>query len=359
MLARTFTCRKQRWEYLFMPSNFSSRCYNCHSSCFQSAFEASIVGKDYSRGNFVKRCLRESRQTVSFAKDAFSLNGRRSHACWTPLRSYSSEGDGRNASEDKHIPMKDGVNFDKHGRRPVEASGSIRQCEEHARLGEQDQKEWLNNEKLAIENKKKESPFLSRREKFKNEFLRRIVPWEKITVSWETFPYFVHEHTRSLLSECVASHLKHKKFASAYGCRLTSSSGRILLQSVPGTELYRERLVRALARDLKVPLLVLDSSVLAPYDFGEDCSSEAESDDEHAVSSEECASESEAEDDNEEEWTSNAESRSDATEDEEIDVQASAEAHKKLVPFNLDEFEKVLLSRTRTSFGLYVDSTMN
>ena len=32
-----------------------------------------------------------------------------------------------------------------------------------------------------------------------------------------------------------------------------------------GTELYRERLVRALAQDLKVPLLVLDSSVLAPY----------------------------------------------------------------------------------------------
>jgi len=32
-----------------------------------------------------------------------------------------------------------------------------------------------------------------------------------------------------------------------------------------GTELYRERLVRALARDVQVPLLVLDSSVLAPY----------------------------------------------------------------------------------------------
>lgn len=32
-----------------------------------------------------------------------------------------------------------------------------------------------------------------------------------------------------------------------------------------GTELYRERLVRALARDLQVPLLVLDSSILASY----------------------------------------------------------------------------------------------
>ena len=32
-----------------------------------------------------------------------------------------------------------------------------------------------------------------------------------------------------------------------------------------GTELYRERFVRALANGLCAPLLVLDSSVLAPY----------------------------------------------------------------------------------------------
>ena len=31
-----------------------------------------------------------------------------------------------------------------------------------------------------------------------------------------------------------------------------------------GTKLYRERIVKALARDLQVPLPVLDSSVLAP-----------------------------------------------------------------------------------------------
>jgi len=37
-----------------------------------------------------------------------------------------------------------------------------------------------------------------------------------------------------------------------------------MMQST-GTELYRERTVKALARDLQVPLLVLDSSVLAPY----------------------------------------------------------------------------------------------
>lgn len=45
---------------------------------------------------------------------------------------------------------------------------------------------------------------------------------------------FVSEHTKSLLVDCASSHLKHKKFTSAYGSRLPSSSGRILLQSVPG-----------------------------------------------------------------------------------------------------------------------------
>ena len=45
------------------------------------------------------------------------------------------------------------------------------------------------------------------------------------------------DHTKNLLVECAASHLKHNKFTASYGARLTSSSGRILLQSVPGLSL--------------------------------------------------------------------------------------------------------------------------
>ena len=99
--------------------------------------------------------------------------------------------------------------------------------------------------------------------------MRRVVPREKIHVFWETFPYYIHENTKNILVECVASHLKHK-LTAFYGARLTSSSGRILLQSVPSTKLYREKQVRALARELQVLPLVLDSNVLAPYDFGDD-----------------------------------------------------------------------------------------
>ncbi|KAK8521143.1 hypothetical protein V6N12_005054 [Hibiscus sabdariffa] len=266
------------------------------------------------------------------------------------LRSYSSKGDGRNASEDNFRPVNDGTDFDKGKTRWEKLGKDVKPCDVHAQLGEHDQKEWLNNEKLSIERRKKESPFLTRREKFKNEFLRRVLPWEKIHVSWETFPYHIHESTKNILVECVASHLKHKEITASYGARLPSSNGRILLQSVPGTELYRERVVRALARELQVPLLVLDSNILAHYDFGDDCSSESESDEDNLESAVDDTSESDIEDENdasnEEDWSSSNETNcSDVDE-----VQEKAEAAlKKLVPYSLEEFEKRISGESESS----------
>lgn len=174
-------------------------------------------------------------------------------------RRFSSEGDGRNATGGEENLSKE-----KTGKEKSVLGGGVNRFDSHAQLGKQDQIDWLNNEKLASESKK-ESPFLNKRERLKNEFSRRIQPWETIQLSFESFPYYLHEHTKDTLVECVSSHMKQRNVASTYGARLDSSSGRILLQSVPGTELYRERLVRALARDSQVPLLILDSSVLAPY----------------------------------------------------------------------------------------------
>ncbi|VFQ69550.1 unnamed protein product [Cuscuta campestris] len=260
------------------------------------------------------------------------------------LRFYSSEGDGRNAREDQ-CP-----NTINEGSMKEKVGEHVRYCDAHVELGELEQKEWLNNEKLSIENKKKESPFLSRRERFKNEFLRRIVPWESIAISWDTFPYYVPEHCKSLLIECAASHLKYNKLSLDYGCHLNASSGRIMLHTVPGAELYRERIVRAVAKDLKVPLLVLDNSILASYDFTEDCSTESESDDD-AESAEEYTSESEADDVTDaadEEWESNGD-KSEATDDE-GDVHTSDEVLKKLVPHNPESFEKQVSGESEDSF---------
>ncbi|XP_022147527.1 uncharacterized protein LOC111016414 isoform X2 [Momordica charantia] len=343
MYARRIKCRNQRWDLVFGPSKYLSRP---DSGNYQY-----LNCKSFSRSRFIddNSISRHLLASLGARGDYFnchaSLDGAsNSFYKIVQLRRYSSEGDGRNASEGKQIPVKDAADFDKGKARQELVREDAKHCDLHAELGVQDQKEWLKSEKLSMESKRRESPFITRRERFKNEFLRRIVPWEKITVSWNNFPYYLNHHSKNLLVECAASHLKHKKFTSSYGARLTSSSGRILLQSIPGTELYRERLVRALARDLRVPLLVLDSSVLAPYDFGDECSSECESDDENAESGEDCASDSEDENENSaanEEWTSSGESKSDCSESDEVDVEATAEAAlKKLIPYNVEEFEK-------------------
>ncbi|KAF2946965.1 uncharacterized protein [Oryza sativa Japonica Group] len=228
-------------------------------------------------------------------------------------------------------------------RSAAAAEGSSGRCseQEHAKLGERDQQEWLSGERFLTDCKRRESPFLTRRERFRNEFMRRVVPWEKGNLTWQNFPYYVNENARRLLRECTASHLRHNGVTSEYGSRLQSSGGRILLQSLPGTELYRERLVRALAHELQVPLLVLDSSVLAPYDYGDDYS-ESDEEDEHDESEDE---ESDIEDEGDEDWTSNGEAKTDESDDEDAlksveELKKSVDRLRKLVPCTLEEFAK-------------------
>ena len=90
----------------------------------------------------------------------------------------------------QHIPPEDF--WYSHYRWKQDKFGKdVKYSNSHARLGEQEQEEWLNNEKLSIESKRRESPFLTRRDKFKKEFMRRIIPWEMINISWDTFPYHI------------------------------------------------------------------------------------------------------------------------------------------------------------------------
>ncbi|MED6158677.1 hypothetical protein PIB30_034920 [Stylosanthes scabra] len=361
MYLRRIQCRDRRWALVLQPSKYFSRPRFADHANLPSFSSKTTVREYASHGSFIRRHIlgSDSYSFASYRNSCTGVDKRTSLSTSIQLRSYSSEGDGRNANEDKHVHVKDGANIDKGKNQKEKIGKDVKYCNVHAQLGEQDQEEWLNNEKLAIESKKKESPFLTRRDKFRNEFLRRIVPWEKINISWDTFPYHVNEHTKNLLVECTASHLRHNSFASSFGVRLTSSSGRILLQSDPGTELYRERLVKALAHDLQVPLLVLDSSILAPYDVDDELSSEYESEDDNADSGAEGSLESENEDDNdagnEEEWTSSNEVKSDASDNE--DAIASAEAAlkkvkaavQKLVPYNIDEIEKITSGESESS----------
>ncbi|XP_078444888.1 uncharacterized protein LOC144714020 isoform X2 [Wolffia australiana] len=263
---------------------------------------------------------------------------------FTQHKNYSSKSDGSNGREGKQIPVKDRDNADLDKPNTSEENIVLdpKLHDEHAWLCREEQHEWIDKAKSFRDSRRKESPFLTKKERFKNEFLRRLIPWDKITVTLDKFPYYLNEDTKQILMECVSSHLKKNKLASAYGARLASSSGRILLQSAAGTELYRERLVRALCRELEVPLLVLDSAALAPYDFGQDCDSEDETDDENAESCGENVG-SEAEEDgggsHEEELSTSNEVNSDDESDDDS-AQASTEALKNLIPFSLEEFAR-------------------
>ncbi|CAN4081558.1 unnamed protein product [Withania somnifera] len=226
MYVRGVRSNNQRWNLLFQRFNHyvSSGYRTC--SLTQSSSVTQIPLDCNALGSVIGSALLDTSKSIQTASQRGNIRLLRSSPAswrWTHLRYFSSKGDGGDASEDKHVHTRDG----KSGQ-------DVRHSDAHTQLGEQEQKEWLRNEKLSLESKKKESPFLSRRERFKNEFLRRVVPWERIALSWDTFPYYIHEHTKNVLMECVASHLKHKKVTVAYGGRLSSSSGRILLQSIPG-----------------------------------------------------------------------------------------------------------------------------
>ncbi|KAI8538376.1 hypothetical protein RHMOL_Rhmol09G0098100 [Rhododendron molle] len=269
MYARRLKCKSRKWDLLLKQSKFFvSSNYRDQAGSSYSSFTTS-TGACTPQVSLIRRYVLDSPSSrdVTPISILIMLQGR-TNANWSSrqLRCFSSEGDGSKASNDEHIPVKDRAHFDKGNVRREKVKENVKHCDAHARLGEQEQKEWLNNEILAIESKKKESPFLTRRERFKNEFLRRVVQWEKIIVSWETFPYFIHE----------------------------------------------------------------------------DCSSKSESDGDNLESGEECTSKSEVKDENdgsnEEEWTSSGEAKSEGSDDD--DVQVSAEALKKLVPYNLEDFEK-------------------
>ncbi|KAG0563533.1 hypothetical protein KC19_8G038900 [Ceratodon purpureus] len=109
--------------------------------------------------------------------------------------------------------------------------------------------------------------FLAQKARYKKVFEERLVRWEDLKVTLEEFPHYLSGTTRDLLVDCAAAHLRQPSYAE-FGSGLLSSSRRICLRGPAGTQLHQERLVEALAHHLRVPLLVLNSTTLAPHDFG-------------------------------------------------------------------------------------------
>ncbi|CAM6107945.1 unnamed protein product [Calypogeia fissa] len=98
-----------------------------------------------------------------------------------------------------------------------------------------------------------------KRQTLKDEFLRGIVEGRDTNVSFEEFPYYLSESTKSLLVTSTFIHLKKVEYAK-YTAEIAAISPRILITGPSGSEIYQEHLVKALANHYDTKLLVFDSS---------------------------------------------------------------------------------------------------
>ncbi|XP_024537502.1 uncharacterized protein LOC9638407 isoform X2 [Selaginella moellendorffii] len=102
----------------------------------------------------------------------------------------------------------------------------------------------------------------------KKYFVEKIQPAERINASLTKFPYYLSDVTRDFLVEALGSCLDQSRRASHLS-GLCASSNTILLNGPQNSEMYQEMLVKAIAHDQGVALLMLDSTDLAPQDHGD------------------------------------------------------------------------------------------
>ncbi|XP_064934705.1 uncharacterized protein LOC135587347 isoform X1 [Musa acuminata AAA Group] len=101
----------------------------------------------------------------------------------------------------------------------------------------------------------------SRSQAFKDGLKRGIIDAGDIEVSFENFSYYLSENTKQPLLSCAFVHLKCKELLK-YTTEISSLSQRVLLSGPPGSEIYQETLVKALAKEFGARLLIVDCFAL-------------------------------------------------------------------------------------------------
>ncbi|OAY76315.1 ATPase family AAA domain-containing protein 1-A [Ananas comosus] len=101
----------------------------------------------------------------------------------------------------------------------------------------------------------------SRYQAIKDGLKHAIIDASDIQVSFESFPYYLSETTKSVLTSSAFVHLKCKEICK-YAGGISSLSQRVLLSGPAGSEIYQETLVKALAQHFGARLLIVDSLLL-------------------------------------------------------------------------------------------------
>ncbi|MFS8014295.1 putative transcription factor interactor and regulator FHA-SMAD family [Helianthus anomalus] len=101
----------------------------------------------------------------------------------------------------------------------------------------------------------------ARRQAYKDGLQQGILDPDTIEVTFDNFPYFLSETTKSVLIASTYIHLKRNEFVK-YASDLPILCPRILLSGPAGSEIYQETLTKALAKHFGARLLVVDSLLL-------------------------------------------------------------------------------------------------
>ncbi|KAM0922226.1 hypothetical protein ACQ4PT_006321 [Festuca glaucescens] len=103
-------------------------------------------------------------------------------------------------------------------------------------------------------------PF-AQHELLKEDLKNAIVSASDISESFDSFPYYLSENTKSSLLTPAHINLCCKN-AMQWTKKISFISQRVLLSSPAGSEIYQETLVKALTKHFNANLLVIDSSLL-------------------------------------------------------------------------------------------------
>ncbi|KAA8540688.1 hypothetical protein F0562_024393 [Nyssa sinensis] len=93
---------------------------------------------------------------------------------------------------------------------------------------------------------------------FREDICAGILDGRDIEVSFDNFPYYLSENTKTVLISALYIHLKHREQVK-YTSELPTVNPRILLSGPAGSEIYQEMLVKALAKYFGAKLLIFDS----------------------------------------------------------------------------------------------------
>lgn len=93
---------------------------------------------------------------------------------------------------------------------------------------------------------------------FREDIHAGIIDGRDIEVSFDDFPYYLSESTKTVLIAATYIQLKHREQVK-YTSELPTVNPRILLSGPAGSEIYQEMLAKALARYYGAKLLIFDS----------------------------------------------------------------------------------------------------